>query len=540
MDDQWMIINNVDILSDWKNISTFFTKPLVGLYYRPLFSLSLMIDYHIGKTSPFIYHFTTIILHIISVILLYRVFILLNLTQKTSFLFSLIFAVHPVLLHAVAWIPGRNDVLLTIFALSSIIFLIKYAHQNKLLYFLLHVLFFICSLLTKENALMLPVFYITLLYHLKQPKKSYIIYIIVWLVTLFGWYALRSIAVKSSLTAGADVLDSIKNFIMGLLLYIGKATIPLNQSIFPTLQNSKIIFGIIAVITLIILVFKKGVSNKSLAIAGATLFFCMICVPLWYGATSSLGEHYEHRIYLPLVGLLLFISQINFNQNSPLFIYSTCLIILIFGLKSFSRMDIYKTQISFVDAGLKEAPDYYVFYAIKGDQFLIQQNYKASIPYYNKAIEMQPQRAQLYSSRAYAFIALNIKKQSIDDYDLAIKYASDNFDMYLNRCLAYKKFGDYENAYKDLDFLKQKSPQTIPQGLEEELTQLLDNYLSEKLNAQIIAEPQNATLYVRRAKLFISKNNLAAALEDVNRACELEPNNPLFKTYLNQIKVRIK
>ena len=152
---------------------------------------------------------------------------------------------------------------------------------------------------------------------------------------------------------------------------------------------------------------------------------------------------------------------------------------------------------------------------------------------------MQPTRPQLFSSRGYAYTEIGKMKEVIADFSKAIEFSKDNPDMYFNRCLAYKKMGDYESALKDLSILKQTSPQTIPQGLEQELTELFYNFLSDNINAQIMNKPQNAELYVRRAKLYISKNNLQAALDDVQHACELEPNNSLFKKFLNQISSRL-
>lgn len=540
MDDQWMIIKNSDILSDWENIDTFFTKPLAGLYYRPLFSLSLMFDFHIGKTNPFIYHLSNLVYHLISVILLCKLFLALKVETKTAFFLSLIFAVHPVLLHAVAWIPGRNDILLTIFALCSILFLIKFLKEQKNQNLILHLLFFVCAALTKENGIILPLFFAGLIYFLGKQKRKLLVCFISWFIILLGWYLLRSLAVKSSLSLGADSFLSIKNFIMGNLLYIGKSIIPAQLSIFPTLKNSSIIYGIIVLVIVSIAILKIGLKNKALAILGIILFFSMISIPVWHGASGSFGEHYEHRIYLPLIGLLLFISQINFNQNSPIFIYSLFLIIIGFSIKTFSRLNIYKNEYSFIDKGLEEAPEYYFFYAVKGDKFLEQQKYASAIPYYDSAIKMQTTRPQLYSSRGYAFNELGKMKEAIDDFSKAIEYSKNNPDMYLNRCLAYKKMGDFENAVKDLDYLKQKSPQTIPQGLESELLEQLYNLLLAKINQQIILEPKNPLLYVRRAKIFISKNKLNDALVDVKYACELEPKNPTFQLFINQINARIK
>ncbi|MBP8033286.1 MAG: tetratricopeptide repeat protein [Bacteroidia bacterium] len=540
MDDQWMVIQNSDTLSDWKNIKTFFTKPLAGLYYRPLFSISLMLDFHIGKTNPFIYHLSNLIYHLTSVILLYKLFLALKVDIKTSFFLSLIFAVHPVLLHAIAWIPGRNDILLTIFTLGSALYLIKFLTEHKTQYIVFHLLFFICSVLTKENAIILPLFFTCLIYYFKQTKKTFFVFFFSWIIIILGWYFLRSLAVKSSLTLGADVLMSIKNFAMGILLYLGKSIIPVQQSVFPTLKNSSIIFGIVVLAVMGLTVLKFGVKNKILAILGVVLFFSMISIPVWYGATGSSGEHYEQRVYLPLIGLLLFISQLNFNKNSLVFFYCSVLVILIFSIKTFSRLNVYKNDNSFIEAGIKEAPEYYFFYAVKGDQLLVQQNYIASIPYYNTAIKMQPTRPQLYSSRGYAYTEIGKLKEAIDDFSKAIEYSKNNPDMYLNRCLAYTKSGNIEMAIQDLTYLKKNAPQIIPEGLEKELFESWHTIMFQKMNEQIITEPQNASLYVRRAKLFISKNNFKEALEDIKIACKLEPNNPTFKTYFNQLISRVK
>lgn len=540
MDDQWMIIKNADVLSDWKNIEIFFTKPLVGLYYRPLFSLSLMFDFHISKTSPFIYHLSNLAYHLISVILLYKLFLALKIEIKTSFFLSLIFAVHPVLIHAVAWVPGRNDVLLAIFALSSILFLIKFLQEQKTQYFIIHLLLFILTILTKENGIILPLFFSGLIFYFNQQKRKLALCIVSWLIIILGWYLLRSLAVKSSLSFGADISISLKNFLMANLLYIGKSIIPAQLSIFPTLKNSSIVFGIFALAIICIAIFKIGLKNKTLAVLGVILFFSMISIPIWHGASGSLGEHYEHRMYLPLIGLLLLISQLKFNQNSPAYIYGFFLIIIGFSIKTFSRLNVYKNEYSFIDKGLEEAPEYYFFYAIKGDKLLEQQKYTSAIPYYNSAIKMQPNRPQLYSSRGYAFTEIGKMKEAIDDFSKAIEFSKNNPDMYLNRCLAYKKQGDFENAVKDLDYLKQKSPQTIPQGLEPELIEQLYNSLLQKINLQISLDSKNALLYVRRAKIFISKNKLYDALTDIKYACELEPKNSTFQIYLNQLNSRIK
>ena len=258
MDDQWMIIKNADILSDWKNIGTFFTKPLAGLYYRPLFSLSLMLDFQIGHTSPFIYHLSNLIYHLIAVILLYKLFVALGIETKTTILFCIIFSIHPALLHSVAWIPGRNDILLSIFALSSALYLIMYLQKKKTKFIFFHLFLFACAMLTKENAIILPLFFVGIIFYIEKNKKNFALFISSWLLIIIAWYFARHAVVQSSLSLGNDSIESLKKFAMGLLLYIGKTTIPFQQSVFPTLKNSSIIYGVIVLAILIVTILKFG------------------------------------------------------------------------------------------------------------------------------------------------------------------------------------------------------------------------------------------------------------------------------------------
>ncbi len=539
MDDKWMIVENSKTLSDWGNIGEFFTKPLAGLYFRPLFSLSLMIDFHIGKTSAGIYHFSSILYHLIAVVLVYKLLVELHVTQKASLLFSILFSVHPALVHSVAWIPGRNDTLLAVFALAAMLMLLKFGKEQKQKYLYAHLLFFMCALLTKESAVVLPVFFGLLTYPLNLSKKRQAVVLCSWLILVAAWYVLRNNCVHSSLSIGSNMLQSGQNFFLALGLYLGKSIFPVQQSVFPTLQNSSLLFGIILIVVLAVVVFKVGVKNRYLALSGILIFFILLAIPAWYGATSSLGEHYEHRLYLPLVGLLIFASQININQQSPVFVYTMSVLILVYSLKTFFRLNAYKTSDSFIEAGLKEAPDYYFFYSAKADHFLVKQDYAASIPFYNIAIAMQPQRSQLYSGRGFAYTSMGKTDLAIADFTKGIELANHP-DMYLNRCLTYQLTSNYKAAYKDLEYLKKAAPGVIPDGLEKDLHEQLYASSLKEMDDKIAAEPANATLYIQRAKLLIMKNNLAEAKKNVETACKLEPTNKMFQLYLQQITSRIK
>ena len=66
-----------------------------------------------------------------------------HLTAYGSFLFAFFYGVHPILTPVVAWIPGRNDSLITIFILlASIAVIYLYDSKNKILQYLFLLLHF--------------------------------------------------------------------------------------------------------------------------------------------------------------------------------------------------------------------------------------------------------------------------------------------------------------------------------------------------------------------------------------------------------------
>lgn len=535
IDEQWLILDNTDELSNWKNLVALFKKPIVGLYYRPLLNVSLMFDYHVGKLNPFFYHLTNLVLHIISVILFYVFLNFLNVAKKTSFLLTILFCVHPIVLHAVAWIPGRNDLLLTVFMLSSMICFVKFlsSNQNKFLFF--HIIFFVCTLFTKENACLLPVIFLPVFYIFSTKKQFPFYLIILWFVALIIWYVLRKNAVKSPQSLEFNSFITLKNFVFGYILFIGKTFIPIQQSVFPTLKNASLIPGLITLFLLVLACFKFGLVNKKIAYLGLIIFFTTSFLPLWFAATSAYGEQYEHRIYPSLIGALLFVSQLNLNIDSKKYIYIMWFVIVIFSIKTFLRMDVYKNETSFTDVGIIEAPDYYLFHLRKGDALLKQQKYNEALACFNTVLKLQPKRVQAYNSRANVYLALKKKDEAINDCNTSINLWPNDASAYLNRMMIYQAFGDYENASKDFVFLTKNYPHFIPADLEKKLSIEFESKYFENLNSQIIQSPNNAELYIARAEYLLSRQLKKEALSDLKRANELEPSNKNYKVYYDKL-----
>ncbi len=163
-DDRGLIIGNADYLSDWKNLFAAFVNPLFGdiPYYRPLISWWFIIDYHLWGANPFGFHYTNLIVHTVNALLVY-LFIVLLFKEATLALFtSLLFTAHPVQSESVAWISGRNDMLLTLFVLISTILYLQRRYLKGIkgvLAYSGYLASYACALLTKENGVVLPLLF---------------------------------------------------------------------------------------------------------------------------------------------------------------------------------------------------------------------------------------------------------------------------------------------------------------------------------------------------------------------------------------------
>ncbi len=539
MDEQWLIVNDTAFLSKWGNLGQAFSDSIQHIYYRPLLMWSFILNYQAAHLAPWLYHATNLLFHVCAVILLYRLLVKTGAGSLGAFVPALLFSLHPVLAHAVAWIPGRNDSLLAIFMLSALIYLVAYVHERKPYQAALHLLFFFCALLCKESAVMLPFIFTALFFVYQRPGRLFFIGLACWLALIAAWFLLRGNAVHYSPANSAGFLTNGKQFILSLLIFIGKTIIPVQLSVTPTLSNTNLWPGLLNLFLLIFICVKPGLKNKKIAAAGLFMYLLLLAMPVWFGVLSPLGEQYEHRAYTAMTGLALFAGQLRVNLDSKRARLLVAGIALAYASVTFVRINVYRDELSYLDEGIAHCPDNYMFYSQKSELLYSRHNLNGALAAMNEAIRLQPGRSKLFHNRSCIYAELNKKQQAIADINSAIALSEKDAKLYLTRCETYHRFGETDKAMQDLKMLKECCAAHIPRGLERQITL---RWIEQHLNActqQIAAEPGNAKLYVRRAELLFSKKQYAAALADVKKACELEPSNTKFQTLYYQVSTAI-
>ncbi|HWD37669.1 MAG TPA: hypothetical protein VG944_02390 [Fimbriimonas sp.] len=107
------------------------TKPFLHEYYRPLTSLSYLIDFKLWGQDTAMWHLTNIVIHALTASAIAGLAWITLRNKQVAVLAGLFFAVQPAQVGAVAWIGGRTDELSALFATIYLFGLATYFQTGK-------------------------------------------------------------------------------------------------------------------------------------------------------------------------------------------------------------------------------------------------------------------------------------------------------------------------------------------------------------------------------------------------------------------------
>ncbi|MBI3501031.1 MAG: tetratricopeptide repeat protein [Bacteroidetes bacterium] len=321
-------------------------------FYRPLLTVSFIIDQQFLKNSFTFFRFTNILIHFIAVIGLLFVLLQLKIPSPISFFLSLLFAVHPLLIQAIAWVPGRNDSLGCAFVLWSFYFLLKYFQSQSQKNLFLHLLFFTGALFTKENAVMFSIPCTIFLFFIQGKNlvlNKKLILPTYYIILICFWIFIRNSAlgeIKTRATGMELYFSFLKNFPL-VLQYFQKTILPVNLSVMASVDDTN--YGLVLAAFLLFgtgIYFTKHIPWAKI-LFGLCWFFLFLLPTLLF----SYFEGMEHRTYLPAIGILISISFLepiqNLSKNLKLTSLIFGMIILIFGTITFFRLPVFSNELTY-------------------------------------------------------------------------------------------------------------------------------------------------------------------------------------------------
>jgi hypothetical protein len=313
LDDRDFIVDDHAFLSRPAGLLGAFTRSYMHVvdaehpYYRPLVTLSYALDAQWSGVRAFGYHLTNVVLHATASLLFLALLRRLSLGRVMTRVAALVFAVHPVLASAVAWIPGRNDSLLAVFTLSSWLFFLRQMRGASWLHRVLHVAFFGLALWTKEAAVVIPVVCLAHVALVERSAGRRLLRSPGILALIAGWFAVITcrVVIHPLVATGATLREIARNLPL-VAASLGELVVPVNPSLLNVRDHMPLWPGVVvAALVAIASRFVPGVRKRVVAL-GAAAFLLFLCPTLAVPGDLVL----DSRLYLPACGVVIAAAEV--------------------------------------------------------------------------------------------------------------------------------------------------------------------------------------------------------------------------------------
>ena len=132
--------------------------------WHPLTTVSHMLDCQLYGLNAGGHHFTSVALHIIAVLLLFRVLQVTTGALWPSAFVAALFAIHPLHVESVAWVSERKDVLSAVLFMLTLAAYVRYAGAPSIGRYLIVLMIFALGLMSKPMLVTVPFVFLLLDY----------------------------------------------------------------------------------------------------------------------------------------------------------------------------------------------------------------------------------------------------------------------------------------------------------------------------------------------------------------------------------------
>lgn len=455
LDDNKHLIEYQSINEDMGNISETFSRVYYGKFYRPVLTISYILDTNIIGSDFEDYHMSNVLMHASGSALVFLVLIAMGFNQKISLVLSAFFALHPILTPAVAWIPGRNDSLLGIMIFSSFLFLVLFIKIKNNLYLLFHFIFYMLALFTKEVAAVFPFVcfaYVVLSQKEKIVNPRNLTLGAIWLGGGLVWFFMRQAALENLIGKGAEF--GFKVFMESfqvIFAQAGKILFPYRMVAFSSVEFVTVISGLILLSGLAYLAFTQSKNKNYFPWFGLIWFILFVLPPLFFRLSfaDEFMDYAEHRTYVPMLGIIVAIAEVlryfKIEFRKPLAIGITAVLLVLFGAKAFTYQNVFENRISFWTHSTEMYPDKSRAYSDLGIVYYDEGDFKTAEKHFLKAYEVNPEDPYANFNLGKVYVQLNQKEKSLEHYKKAIA-ADLNPKWHVDIGVAYIRMKMYDEA----------------------------------------------------------------------------------------------
>ncbi|HEY0465580.1 MAG TPA: hypothetical protein VGC79_15305, partial [Polyangiaceae bacterium] len=324
---------------------------------RPLTILSLALDRALYGNSPAGFHLTNLVLHLLSTALLFRLLRVRGSAGYVAALGAALWALHPRLTEAVAWVSGRTDVLAAFFVLCALLVHARESRWSRVW----AAAFLLLGLLCKEVALAGVaavlvselVAFGTAAVRLRRMLPT--------LIALALYFALR---VHASDLAPHET-GSLQQRLLPFAAAVGHYLVMLLTPWFPSLQIGRlnqphtgyVLLGCALLLGGAYWAIRRAAQLRReqlgpLFLVVVALSLVLHLVPITLRVIAA-----DRFLYIPVLGLTLLLAPKSEQRVAPLALAGCTLLALSFALASFIRSETWADEVELWARTYEQTPD---------------------------------------------------------------------------------------------------------------------------------------------------------------------------------------
>jgi len=173
---------------------------------------------------------------------------------------------------------------------------------------------------------------------------------------------------------------------------IGKIILPVDLTVIPLAADISFWFSLSTLPFLIILLFYSRQKRKDYLFFGAAWFAVFFIPPLMFSNGTS---YFEHRFYLPLIGFLIILSEVDFVKNlnwrHKKVVSFAALGLIVLAIPTFFHSQNFRDPLTFWQAAVKGSPHSLPAHVILGNLYSENARWPEAEQELLEAIKLNPQ-----------------------------------------------------------------------------------------------------------------------------------------------------
>ncbi len=475
-DDDIYVFNNpfVALGLTWKGFCWAFSGAHAGNWH-PLTWLSHMLDCQIYGLNAGGHHFTSVLLHAATAILLFLVLRQMTGALWRSAFVAAVFVIHPLRAESVAWVAERKDVLSGLFFMLTLLAYVRYVKNQSRLEkaqkvpasnfrfwnfdYCLVLLFFALGLLSKPMLVTLPFVLLLLDYWpLGRSRNHGSLRLIVEKLPLLGLTIVLCIITFFAQKGGVLSLPlpwRIGNALVSYVTYLGQMIWPAGLAAFyPHPGNSLKLWKIFASAALLLIITAATVAarKKRPYLLFGWLWYLGMLVPVIGIMQVGLQAHADRYTYLPQIGLCIALTwaavdlTMRWRYHQWMLGVFTTVVVLALIFCARTQVAYWRNNESLWTQALACTSGNFIAHNNLGYSLYVKGDVSGAMTHYKQALEFNPDYPEAEDNLGIALFHQGEVDEAIVHYEKAVQLDPSNAEAQNNLGNALFQKGQIDEA----------------------------------------------------------------------------------------------